>query len=61
MPGGEKLFRFLARLMLRGFCGTVTMRFEAGKATYIETETRQTWRYQDLPSETSDVSDGGLS
>jgi len=47
--------------MPRGFSGTAGIRFEAGKATHIETETRQTWRYQDLPSGTSDVSDGGLA
>lgn len=51
MPRGEKLFRFLASLILRGFYGTVTMRFEAGKVTHVETETRRTWPYKDLLGE----------
>lgn len=51
MSRGEKLFRFLASLMMRGFFGTVTIRFEAGKVTHVETETRRTWEYKDLPEE----------
>ncbi len=31
MPRGEKLFRFLAALMLDRFYGTVTIRFEAAR------------------------------
>ena len=46
---GEKLFHFLAALVLEKFYGTVTIRFEAGKVTHVETETRRMWRYQDLP------------
>jgi len=49
MPRGEKLFRFLAGLMLDKFCGAVTIRFEAGKVTHVETETRRRWQYRDLP------------
>ncbi len=41
MPRGEKLFRFLAALMMRGFYGSVTIRLEAGKVTHVETETRR--------------------
>ena len=52
MPRGEKLFRFLASLILRKFYGTVTIRFEAGKATHVEMETRRSWQYGDLPEET---------
>jgi hypothetical protein len=36
MPRGEKLFRFVASLMLRDFYGTVTIRFESGKVTHVE-------------------------
>jgi hypothetical protein len=49
MPRGEKLFKFLASLMMRGFYGNVTIRLEAGKVTHVETETRRTWQYKDLP------------
>ena len=49
MKKGEKLFRFLASLILREFYGTVTIRFESGKITHVETETRRMWRYRDLP------------
>ncbi len=51
MKKGEKLFRFLASLILREFYGTVTIRFEAGKVTHVEAETRRMWRYRDLPDE----------
>ncbi len=48
-PRGEKLFRFLASLMVRRFYGTVTIRFELGKVTHVETEPSRLWQYQDLP------------
>ena len=38
-------------LMLRDFYGSVTIGLEAGKVTHVETETRRTWRYGDLPEE----------
>jgi len=57
MNVGEKLFHFLARLILDRFCGTVTIRFESGKVTHVETETRRMWQYKDLPAE-SDVPAG---
>lgn len=50
MPRSEKLFKFLASLMLQRFYGTVTIRFERGKVTHVETETRRVRRYQDLPA-----------
>ena len=37
--------------MLRGFYGTVIIRFEDGKATHVEIETRRMWQYQELPNE----------
>jgi len=43
MPKGEKLFKFLASVILRGLYGTVIIRFEAGKVTHIEAETRRKW------------------
>jgi len=49
---GEKLFRFLAGLILQRFYGNVTIRFEAGKATHVASETPRTWRYGDLPERT---------
>ena len=53
---GEKLFRFLADLMLRDFHGIVTIRFEAGKVEHVETETQRTWRCGDLPEQVSEPS-----
>ena len=44
MRKGQKLFKFLASLMLKQFYGTVTIRFEGGKVTHVETETRRRWR-----------------
>jgi len=52
MREGEELLRFLASLMLQGCCGTVTIRFEAGKVTHVEKETRRAWEYRQLPTET---------
>jgi hypothetical protein len=49
MAPGEKLSRFPADLMLARFYGTATIRFEAGKVTHVEAETRRTWEYKDLP------------
>lgn len=49
MKAGEKLFHFLARLILEKFYGSVTIRFESGKVTHVETETRRTWEYRNLP------------
>ena len=49
MKTGEKLFHFLARLILDKFYGSVTIRFESGKVTHVETETRRMWQYKDLP------------
>ena len=57
MPRGEKLLKFLASLMLREFYGTVTIRFEAGKVTHVETETRRVWQYKELPEETAASAD----
>ena len=41
MLRGEKLFKFVASLVLHHFYRTVTMRFESGKVTRLETETRR--------------------
>ena len=51
MKVGEKLFKFLAGLILDQYYGSVTIKFEAGKVTHVETETRRTWQYKDLPTE----------
>ncbi|GAG11807.1 unnamed protein product [marine sediment metagenome] len=51
---GEKLFKFLASLMLDRFYGTVTIRFESGKVTHVEADTRRMWEYNDLPDQMSD-------
>ncbi len=50
---GEKLFKFLASLILRIFYGTVIIRFESGKVTHVETKMRRMWQYRDLPDETA--------
>ena len=49
MKVGEKLFHFLARLVLDKFYGSVTIRFEAGKVTRVEMQARRIWQYKDLP------------
>lgn len=49
MTPGEKLFKFLARLILDQFFGSVTIKFEHGKVTHVETETRRHWEYKNLP------------
>lgn len=54
MRVGEKLFRFLAKLILDKFYGTVTIRFENGKVTHVETETRRMWEYRELPGPSDD-------
>ena len=53
MRAGEKLLKFLARLILDKFYGSVTIRFENGKVTHVETETRRMWQYKDLPEQAS--------
>lgn len=53
-PRGGRLFRFLASLILREFYGRVTIRFERGKVTRVETEPRRMWQYKDLPEQMSD-------
>ena len=49
MKTGEKLFHFLAGLILAKFYGSVTIRFECGKVTHVETESRRAWQYKDIP------------
>ena len=56
MKVGEKLFRFLAGLILDKFYGSVTIRFEHGKVTHVETETRRSWEYRNLPGRPLDAS-----
>ncbi|GAG00875.1 unnamed protein product, partial [marine sediment metagenome] len=58
MQRGERPFRLLANLMLRRFYGSVTIKFEAGKVTHVETETRRVWQYKDLPEETRSEPEG---
>ena len=55
MPRGEELLRFLGSLMVRDFYGTVTIRFEAGMVTHVETQTRRTCEYGDLPDSASEA------
>jgi len=52
MKTGEKLFRFLAGLMLERFQATATIRSDSGKVTHVETEIRRAWQYNELPAET---------
>ena len=58
MRPGEKLFKFLARLILDKFYGSVTIKFQHGKVTHVETETRCHWQYKDLPDSAS-TGEGG--
>jgi len=48
----EKPFRFLADSTLHDFYGVVIMRMAAVKVTHVETETRRSWQYKDMPEET---------
>ena len=45
----EKLCKFLVSMTLRKSYGII--RFEAGKATHVETQTQRTWQYSDLPEQ----------
>ena len=45
----EKLIRFLQRLLAEKFYGTITIKFENGKATHIEMNSKRNWEYKDLP------------
>ena len=49
----EKVFRFLARLVLHQFYRTVTIRFDSGKVTHVEAEMRRSRGYERLPSDGS--------
>ncbi len=53
MRVGEKLFKFLARLILYKFYGSVTIRFEHGKVMHVEIETRRMWEQKGLPVQAS--------
>ena len=44
----ERLFRFLASLMMCDFYGSVAIRFGAGKVTHAATEARRIWQYSCL-------------
>jgi len=52
MSKGERLFKFLASLVMRGFYGSVIIALESPKVMHLETETRRTWRCHDRPNET---------
>ena len=54
MRQGEKLFKFLANLMLEQFYGTVTIRFESGKVTHVATKVKHIYEYRDRPDEIGD-------
>jgi hypothetical protein len=43
LPKGEKLFNLLASLQRVDFYGTMTVRYEAGKVTHVETNARRMW------------------
>lgn len=56
MRTGDNLSKFVASLMLRGFYGTAIIRFEGGKVTRVETETRRMWQCRDLPEQVTEPS-----
>ena len=45
----EKLIRFLQKLFADKFYGTITIKFENGKATHVEMNSSRKWEYKDLP------------
>jgi len=53
MKMGEKLFKFLTRLILDKCHETVTIRFESAKLTDVGTATRPMWKHRDLPDQAS--------
>jgi len=50
----EKLFGFLQRFFGRDFFGTITLRFESGKVTHVDVETKRSYRFRDIPREEND-------
>ncbi len=46
----EKLIRFLQDLARNNYFGSVTIKFENGKATHIEANSIKKWQYKDLPN-----------
>lgn len=46
----DRLFSFLRRFFADRFYGTVTIKFECGKVTHVEIESRRTYEYKDLPA-----------
>jgi len=53
----DRLFSFLRRFFADRFFGTVTIKFECGKVTHVEVETRRSWAFKDLPGGTQDERD----
>jgi len=45
----DKLFNFLKKLFYEKFYGSVTIRFENGKATHVEVNSTRKWEYKELP------------
>lgn len=45
----QKLIRFLQRLVAEKFYGTITIKFENGKATHIEMASMRKWEYKEFP------------
>jgi len=45
----EKLFKFLKQFFQDKFFGTVVIRFEHGKVTHVEVQSKRVWQYKDLP------------
>ena len=50
------MFRFLAAVMVDRFYGSFTIKFQAGKVTHVEAETRRVWQYNDLHEQMSEPS-----
>jgi hypothetical protein len=45
----EKLFQFLMKFFSEKFYGSITIKFEHGKVTHVEVETKRIFAYKDLP------------
>jgi len=47
----DRLFSFLRAFFRDRFFGTVIIKFEHGKVTHVEVNTRRSYEFKDLPAE----------
>jgi len=46
----ERLFEFLKKFFAEKFYGTISIKFECGKVTHVEIQSKRVLSYQDLMS-----------